>query len=249
MSQTCGRRLRLSDSSFRLHPFAVDPLEYSSKEFETQERVHVGNWLFVSRAQPGPVGQWNGPRPAPVALSTVPAGKQVALAALGDCIGADALAACKRSRAVVVVFVGTECPLAQRYLPRLVELDKNYRGRQVEFLAIDSNQQDSLAEIAHFAESNKVDFPVKKDPGNKVADLFGATRTPEAFVLDREGVIRYAGLIDDQFGVGYAHDKPKRRYVDDALGDVLAGAQCACRRPNQLAAASVGSIAAHRRAT
>ncbi len=103
-------------------------------------------------------------------------------------------------------------------MPRLVELDKKYRGQQVEFLAIDSNQQDSLAEIAHFAESHKIVFPVKKDPGNKVADLFGATRTPEAYVLDREGVIRYAGLIDDQFGIGYAHDKPKRRFVDDRAG-------------------------------
>ncbi len=100
---------------------------------------------------------------------------------------------------------------------------KNIAANRCEFLAIDSNQQDSLAEIAHFAESHKVAFPVKKDPGNKVADLFGATRTPEAFVLDREGVIRYAGLIDDQFGIGYAHDKPKRRFVEDALGDLLAG--------------------------
>jgi thiol-disulfide isomerase/thioredoxin/mono/diheme cytochrome c family protein len=163
------------------------------------------------------------PAPKPAALSTSAVGKQVAFAALGECVGAEALAACKRSRAVVVVFVGTECPLAQRYLPRLVELDGKYRGQQVEFLAIDSNQQDSLAEIAHFAQSVKVPFPVKKDPGNKVADLFGATRTPEAYVLDREGVIRYAGLVDDQFGVGYAHDKPKRRFLDEALGDVLAG--------------------------
>jgi peroxiredoxin/mono/diheme cytochrome c family protein len=175
------------------------------------------------------------PVPAPVASSPVPVGKQVAFAALGECIGPDALAACKRCRAVVVVFVGTECPLAQRYMPRLSELAKKYRGQQIEFLAIDSNQQDSLAEIAHFAESQKVNFPVKKDPRNKIADVFGATRTPEAYVLDREGVIRYSGLIDDQFGIGYAHDKPKRRYVDDALGDVLAG-----REVRVTATASIG---------
>ena len=154
----------------------------------------------------------NGTAPAPpVALSTAPVGKQVAFAALGACIGTDALAACKRSRAVVVVFVGTECPLAQRYMPRLVELDKKYRGQQVEFLAIDSNQQDSLAEIAHFAESHKIAFPVKKDPGNKVADLFGAIAHAGSLRARPRGRRTLWGLIDDQFGIGYAHNKPKQR--------------------------------------
>jgi peroxiredoxin/mono/diheme cytochrome c family protein len=160
---------------------------------------------------------------AGVAPPAPPVGKHVELAALADCLGADAMAGCKRSRAIVVVFVGTQCPLAGRYAPRLAELEAKYRGQQVQFVGIDSNQQDSLAEIAHFVQFHKIPFPVRKDPGNKVADQFSATRTPEAFVLDAAGAVRYSGLIDDQFGVGYAHDKPKRRYVDDALGDVLAG--------------------------
>ena len=155
--------------------------------------------------------------------SATPVGKHVERTALADCLGPDAMAASKQSRAIVIAFLGTQCPLAGRYAPRLAELEEKYRGKHVQFFGIDSNQQDSLAEIAHFVQLHRIPFPVCKDPGNKIADQLGATRTPEAFVLDAAGVVRYWGLIDDQFGVGYAHDKAKRRYVDDALSDVLAG--------------------------
>jgi mono/diheme cytochrome c family protein/peroxiredoxin len=154
-----------------------------------------------------------------------PVGKRVEPAALADCLGSDAVNAWKQSRVNVVVFLGTECPLAGRYATRLGELCEKYRsqGAGVRFFGIDSNQQDSLAAISHFAQLHRISFPVCKDPGNKVADLLGALRTPEAFVIDSAGVVRYWGLIDDQFGIGYAHDKAKRAYVEDAIADILAG--------------------------
>ena len=126
-------------------------------------------------------------------------------------------------RAVVVVFVGTECPVAQQYGRRLAELAAEYEPQGVGFLAIDSNQQDSLAEISHFARSHQVDFPVLKDPGAAIADRFGAERTPEAFLLDRDRIVRYRGRIDDQFGVGYLRAKATRRDLAAAIDEVLAG--------------------------
>jgi len=150
-------------------------------------------------------------------------GKHVELAALTDCLGADAVDGWKQSRANVVVFLGAECPLAGRYAARLTELAEKYRSKGVRFFGVDSNRQDSLAAISHFAQLHRISFPVCKDPGNKVADLLSAARTPEAFVIDAAGVVRYRGLIDDQFGIGYAHDKAKRTYLEDALGDLLAG--------------------------
>ncbi len=154
-----------------------------------------------------------------------PVGKRIEPAALADCLGADAVAGWKQSRANVVVFLGTECPLAQRYTTRLAELSQKYRGQGVRFFGIDANQQDSLAAISHFLQLHKIPFPVCKDPGNQVADRLGALRTPEAFVIDSAGVVRYWGLIDDQFGIGYAHDKVKKAFVEDALADILAGRQ------------------------
>src|ERR1700722_14656611 len=154
-----------------------------------------------------------------------PVGKHVDVSALAYCLGADAVAGWKQSRANVVVFLGTECPLAQRYSSRLAELSEKYRGQGVRFFGIDANQQDSLAAIAHFVQLHKIPFPVCKDPGNKAADRLGALRTPEAFVIDSAGVVRYWGLIDDQFGIGYAHDKAKKAFLEGALADVLGGRQ------------------------
>jgi len=155
--------------------------------------------------------------------SVTPVGKRVEAFALKDVLGTTrSLADWKDSKAVVVVFLGVECPLAQKYASRLAELADRYKDKHVQFVGIDSNQQDSLAQIAHYARVNKVQFPMLKDPGSKVADQFGALRTPEAFVLDSSGVVRYWGQIDDQFGVGYTRSKPTHRYLEEALDDLLA---------------------------
>lgn len=128
---------------------------------------------------------------------------------------------------VVVAFVGIECPVAKLYAPRLEELKAKFQDKNVAFLAIDSNRQDTIAELAAFARAAGLSFPVLKDPDAKVADAFGATRTPEVFVLDAERTIRYRGRIDDQYGVGSnsGYAKPKVRNADlaNALEDLLVG--------------------------
>ncbi len=107
-------------------------------------------------------------------------------------------------KAVVVAFLGTECPLAKLYGPRLAELAAKYRPKGVTFIGIDSNSQDSISEIAAYARDSGIQFPLLKDLKGAVAADFGATRTPEVFVLDRHRLVRYSGRIDDRCGVGYA---------------------------------------------
>ncbi len=124
---------------------------------------------------------------------------------------------------LVVAFVGCECPLAQLYSSRLATLSKAYAEQGVAFLAIDSNRQDSITELAAYARRHDLEFPVLKDPGNEVADLFGAVRTPEVFVLDAGREIRYSGRIDDQYGVGTRKPEPTRRDLVEAIDALLAG--------------------------
>src|SRR5882724_10348024 len=62
----------------------------------------------------------------------------------------------KGSRAIVLAFLGTECPLAGQYAPRLVQLAERFAEQHVAFLAIDSNQQDSLSELAQFAKTHEI---------------------------------------------------------------------------------------------
>lgn len=134
-----------------------------------------------------------------------------------------ALSEFKSKRAVVVVFVGTECPLANLYYPTLAELHRRYADKGVQFLAINSNEQDTPAEVTAHARERKIPFPVLKDSDHRAADAFGARRTPEAFLLDADRVIRYRGRIDDQYGYSYRRAAPTRTELKDALEDLLAG--------------------------
>jgi peroxiredoxin len=133
------------------------------------------------------------------------------------------LKAYQDAKAVVVVFSGTECPLANLYVPTLKALHEEYSGKGVQFLLINANVQDSFIEVSAHAQEREIPFPVLKDFNHAVADQFGATRTPEAFVLDAAGVIRYHGRIDDQYAVGIHREKPTRRELKEALDALLSG--------------------------
>ncbi len=129
------------------------------------------------------------------------------------------------AKLLVVAFVGIECPLAKLYAPRLQELHVEFRDRDVAFIAIDSNRQDTLNELAGHARTHGIAFPVLKDPSNIVADAFGAIRTPEVFLLDADRKVRYRGRIDDQYGVGlssgYVRPKIGRRDLAIAIEELL----------------------------
>lgn len=126
------------------------------------------------------------------------------------------------AEAVVVVFLGVECPLAKLYGPRLAELAADYADQGVAVIGINANRQDTLTELAAYGRRSGIEFPLLKDNNATAVEAFGATRTPEAFVLDRQRVIRYSGRIDDQYDVGAVRDKPSTHFLRDALDAILA---------------------------
>ncbi len=153
-----------------------------------------------------------------------PVGRAIGDFTLPDVMGRPwALADCKDAKAVVVFFLGTECPVNNAYLPRLGELHESYSDSGVRLVAINANQQDTAQRVAEHAKRFAIPFPVLKDVNNVVADRFGAEKTPEAFVLDARRIVRYRGRIDDQYGVGYKRPQPTRNDLSDALDEVLAG--------------------------
>jgi peroxiredoxin len=127
------------------------------------------------------------------------------------------------SKVVVVAFLGAECPLAERYAPRLNELTLAFAGKKVSLIGINANEQDGVSRIEQYVRTYSIKFPILKDVGNVIADRFGAERTPEVFVLDSERFIRYRGRIDDQYGVGVERQKATSRDLANAIEDVLAG--------------------------
>lgn len=126
-------------------------------------------------------------------------------------------------KVVVITFLGTECPLAKLYGPRLTELQQQFADQSVAFIGINSNTQDSNTELSNYAERYKIRFPLLKDVGNHVADAMQAERTPEVFVLDEERKVRYQGRIDNQYGVGVSRDTVQRRHLAVAIEELLAG--------------------------
>lgn len=133
------------------------------------------------------------------------------------------------ARWTVICFLGAECPLARLYGARLQTLSEKFRSDQVAFIGINSNRQDSLEELRAYAQALSITFPLVKDYDQAAADRFGAKRTPEVFVLDTTGQVRYHGRIDDQYHPGIARPQASRNDLELALVDLLAG------RPVQVA--------------
>lgn len=125
--------------------------------------------------------------------------------------------------AVVVVFTCSSCPYAVDYEERINALAERHAGAdsRVAVLAINSNRirEDALPAMKARAEAKQFRFPYLFDESQAVARAFGAVRTPEFFVLDRDRRIVYMGAMDDS----PTATAVKRRYVDDAVAAVLAG--------------------------
>ena len=98
---------------------------------------------------------------------------------------------------VVVMFIATQCPVSNRYNERMTRLYSDYASKGLTFLAINSNKQESLEEVRDHAKTHGFQFPVLKDYENHVADAYGAQVTPEIYVIDGKGILRYHGRIDD----------------------------------------------------
>ena len=120
----------------------------------------------------------------------------------------------------VICFIGTECPLAKLYAGRLGKLAKQFPS--VDFIAVSSNQQDSMDDLRNFRKRYKVAIPIVKDAGNAVADQFKAERTPEVFLVDESLQILYRGRIDDQYQPGIAKADPTREDLMIAITERLA---------------------------
>ncbi len=132
-----------------------------------------------------------------------------------------------KKKAFVLVFTNVSCPLVKRYLPTLQALEKDYRGQDVQFVAVNSAEEDSIVAMATQAVQHEMEFPFVKDFGGAIARQLGVRRTPEAVVLDAEGRMTYRGRIDDQYRLGGVRKEPTNRDLKDALDAVLAGRKVA----------------------
>ncbi len=123
-------------------------------------------------------------------------------------------------KATVVMFVATRCPVSNAYNERMEALEKRYGPRGVRFLGVNSNVTEPAAEVAAHAREHGFTFPVLKDDGSRVADLYGAQHTPEIFVVGPQGTLLYHGRIDEN---ARHADEVRSPDLANALDAILAG--------------------------
>jgi peroxiredoxin len=119
----------------------------------------------------------------------------------------------------VVTFIATQCPVSNSYNQRMIDLYKDYASKNVKFIFINANRSEPASEVRDHARRVGFPFAVYKDPGNVLADRFDAQVTPESFVIDSSGTIRYHGSIDDSMEESHV----RVRRLRAALDAVLAG--------------------------
>ena len=149
---------------------------------------------------------------APAPDFTLPAASDGKAVALKDLLA--------RNKAVAVVFVATKCPVSNAYNTRMAALGKEYAAKGIPLVGINSNKTEPAAEVKEHAEKHGFTFAVLKDERNKIADAYGATKTPEVFVVDPKGNLLYHGRIDEN------QDEPAKVKSPDlrnALEAILGG--------------------------
>ena len=130
-----------------------------------------------------------------------------------------------KAKATVVTFICNHCPYVVAYVPRLVELQREFAPQEGQVIAICSNDavtypDDSFDNMKVMAERWGLNFPYLRDEDQSVARAYGAERTPEVFLLDAEGVCRYEGGIDDNY---QDPDAVTERPLRDAIVAVAGG--------------------------
>jgi len=124
----------------------------------------------------------------------------------------------KDSKAIVLMFIATQCPVSNAYNERYNELYKDYKGKKVAIVAINSNKQESVDEIKSHAGEHGFEFPILKDVNNVIADKLDAQRTPEIYVLNPSTMeVLYHGRIDDSQRESGIKSKDLRTALDEIL--------------------------------
>lgn len=144
---------------------------------------------------------------------------------LKDYDGKEHSLSANKGKIVLISFTSQQCPVSNGLEPAFAKLAEQYSAKGVVFFSIDSHAQTTPAEIAKYAASEnktgkKLPYPILKDVDNKYADQMGAKRTPEIYIVDKDGKLAYHGAIDNQ---KETTDPGYKNYVSAALDELLAG--------------------------
>jgi len=123
-----------------------------------------------------------------------------------------------RGRIVIVNFWSCECPHSERADRAIMAMYVQWR-EDVVMLSVAANRSESAEMVAEAAQTRRLPT-VLIDAQQVVADLYDAQTTPHVFVIDRDGLLRYRGAVDD---VTFRQRTPTRFFLDEAVEALLDG--------------------------
>lgn len=123
-----------------------------------------------------------------------------------------------RGKIAIINFWSAECPHSQRTDQYLASLLEKWGG-EVVMLSIASNRNEPVQMVAEVAQARRTPT-VLLDSEHRVADLYDAVTTPHVFVLDRQGILRYRGAVDN---ITFRHRKATRFFLQEAVGALFNG--------------------------
>lgn len=138
------------------------------------------------------------------------------------------LADYKDAKGFIVVFTCNHCPYAVAYQERLIAIDKKYKKQGYPVIAVNSNDAtivpgDSFDAMVVRAKEKGFTFPYLHDADQTVVKFYGAERTPQIYLLQKEGgdlLVKYIGAIDDNYKDAAA---VQEKYLENAVNAVLNG--------------------------
>jgi peroxiredoxin len=124
----------------------------------------------------------------------------------------------RRGKIVIINFWSADCPHSERTDHYIVSLLERWNGEVVLF-SIAANRNESLPLVEMVAATRGLP-QVLLDAEGQVADLYGAITTPHVFILDRDGLLRYQGAVDN---ITFRKREVTHFFLQEAVDALLAG--------------------------
>ena len=130
----------------------------------------------------------------------------------------------RRTKAVVLLFVSTDCPVANTFQPYLQDFERVYAKKGVRCFMVYCSPGLEREQIDKHTRDFQIHMSAVLDAKQQLARITGAKVTPEAIMIDRSGKVRYRGLINDLYaGYGRKRAQPTKHFLRDACDAVIAG--------------------------
>lgn len=128
------------------------------------------------------------------------------------------------TKAIALIFVSTDCPIANSFQPVLQDLHQRFSAQGVACFMVYSSPKLQLDQVEKHRADYQIKMPSIIDANQKIGRLAKAKVTPEAIVIDRAGKIRYRGLINNLYaGYGKKRQSATKHYLRDAFDSLIKG--------------------------